>query len=143
MVGWHHQLNGHEFEQAPGAGDGPCCDSQGHKESDTTERLDWTEATELNWKNEDIFSYFHCFLGDKVHKIMLDYGRNFWSETCKPHIFYLASSGEKTHHSSKNTRQRNVATLRRLLMMSVKYWMNKIFMSFQEENFFYTLILKW
>jgi len=73
---------------------------------------------------------------------MLDYGRNFWSETCKPHIFYLASSGEKTHHSSKNTRQRNVATLRRLLMMSVKYWKNKIFMSFQEENFFYTLILK-
>ena len=41
MAGWHHQLDGHEFEQAPGVGDGrgglACCDSWGHKESDTTE----------------------------------------------------------------------------------------------------------
>ena len=43
MVGWHHQLNGHESEQAPGVGDGQgglaCCSPQGRKESDTTERL--------------------------------------------------------------------------------------------------------
>ena len=43
MVGWHHQLNGHEFEQAPGVGDGQrglaCCGQWGHKESDTTEQL--------------------------------------------------------------------------------------------------------
>ena len=43
MVGWHHPLNGHESEQAPGVVDGQgglvCCDSRGHKESDTTERL--------------------------------------------------------------------------------------------------------
>ena len=43
MVGWHHQLNGHEFEQAPGAGDGQgslaCCSPWGCKESDTTEWL--------------------------------------------------------------------------------------------------------
>ena len=41
MVGWHHQLNGREFEQAPGAGDGQgsltCCDPWGRKKSDTTE----------------------------------------------------------------------------------------------------------
>ena len=41
MVGWHHQLNGHEFEQIPGVGDGQggllCCSPWGHKESDTTE----------------------------------------------------------------------------------------------------------
>ena len=41
MVGWHHRLNGHEFEQAPGVGDGQgslaCCRSWDHKESDTTE----------------------------------------------------------------------------------------------------------
>ena len=39
MVGWHHQLNGCEFEQALGVGDGQgslaCCSSWGHKESDT------------------------------------------------------------------------------------------------------------
>ena len=41
MVGWHHQLDGHEFEQAPGDGDGQrglaCCSPWGGKESDTTE----------------------------------------------------------------------------------------------------------
>ena len=41
MVGWHHQLNGHEFEQALGVGDGQgslvCCSPWGHKESDMTE----------------------------------------------------------------------------------------------------------
>ena len=43
MVGWHQQLNGHEFEQAPGVDDGQgslaCCSPWGHKESDMTERL--------------------------------------------------------------------------------------------------------
>ena len=41
MVGWHHRLDGDEFEQALGAGDGQggleCCSPWGHKESDTTE----------------------------------------------------------------------------------------------------------
>ena len=43
MVGWHHRLDGHEFEQALGVGDGQgglaCCSPWDHKESDTTERL--------------------------------------------------------------------------------------------------------
>ena len=42
MVGWHHQLNGHEFEQAPGVGEGQgslaCYTPWSHKELDTTER---------------------------------------------------------------------------------------------------------
>ena len=42
-VGWHHRLDGHEFEPALGVGDGQggvaCCDSWGRKESDTTEQL--------------------------------------------------------------------------------------------------------
>ena len=46
MVGWYHRLNGHEFEWTPGVGDGQgglaCCNSWGRKESDTTERLNWT-----------------------------------------------------------------------------------------------------
>ena len=49
MVGWHHRLNGCGFGWTPGAGDGQgslaCCDSWGHKESDTTERLNWTETS--------------------------------------------------------------------------------------------------
>ena len=47
MVGWYHQLDGHEFEQAPGVGDGQgslvCCTPWGHKESDMTEQLNWTQ----------------------------------------------------------------------------------------------------
>ena len=43
MVGWHHQLNGHEFEQVPGVGEGQgnlaCCSPWGHRESDKTEWL--------------------------------------------------------------------------------------------------------
>ena len=45
MVGWHHRLNGHEFEQPSGVGDGQgglmCCSPWGQKQSDTTERLNW------------------------------------------------------------------------------------------------------
>ena len=47
MVGWHHWLDGHEFEQIPGVGDGQgslaCCSPWGRKELDTTEWLNWTE----------------------------------------------------------------------------------------------------
>ena len=43
MVGWHHRLNGHEFEQTPedseGQGSLECCSPRGHKELDTTEQL--------------------------------------------------------------------------------------------------------
>ena len=53
IVGWHHQLDGHEFEQAPGVGDGQgslvCCNLWGLKESDMTEQLNRTES-----KREDI-----------------------------------------------------------------------------------------
>ena len=50
MAGWHHWLDGRESEWTPGVGDGQgglaCCDSWGHKESDTTEQLN---CIELNW----------------------------------------------------------------------------------------------
>ena len=49
MVEWHHRLNGHEFEQASGVGDGQgslvCCSPWGHKQSDLTEWLNRTEST--------------------------------------------------------------------------------------------------
>ena len=48
MVGWHHWLNGHEFQQALEVGDGQeslaCCSPWGHKELDMTERLNWMES---------------------------------------------------------------------------------------------------
>ena len=52
MVGWHHQLDGCEFEQVLGVGDGQgslvCCSPWGHKESDTTKWLNWTELNNQN-----------------------------------------------------------------------------------------------
>ena len=49
MVGWHHQLNGHEFEQALGDGEGQgslaCCNAWDHKKSDTTEWLNNSKKT--------------------------------------------------------------------------------------------------
>ena len=51
MVGWHHWLNGHESEQALGVGDRQgsllCCSPWGCKEEDTTQRLNWTEESNI------------------------------------------------------------------------------------------------
>ena len=61
MVGWHHRLDGHEFEQAPGVGEGQgslaCCGPRGCKESDATERLNWTEALTVFWCPEYLYSF--------------------------------------------------------------------------------------
>jgi len=59
MVGWHHWLNGHEFEQAPGVGDGQgslaCCSPWGRRV-----RHDW--VTELNWiKNIKFIAKLCCW----------------------------------------------------------------------------------
>ena len=60
MFGWHHQLNGHESEWAQGVGDGQrsliCCSPWGHKESDMTEWLNWTELIFM-------ISFLHLTLG--------------------------------------------------------------------------------
>ena len=49
LVGWHHELDGHEFEQAPGVGDGQgrlvCCSPWDRKDLDMTEKLNWTELS--------------------------------------------------------------------------------------------------
>ena len=49
MLGWHHRLDGHEFDQALGVGDGQgslaFCSPWGHKELDTTEQLNSTDGS--------------------------------------------------------------------------------------------------
>ena len=54
MVGWHHWLNGYEFEQAPAVGDRQgslaCCGPWGRKGSDTTEQLNSTEYLNISFK---------------------------------------------------------------------------------------------
>ena len=70
LVGWHHWLDGHEFEQAPGIGDRRwslvCCSPWGHKESDMTEQLNWTDLTYMQ-------STWCEMLGWMSHKV--EYGQ--------------------------------------------------------------------
>ena len=66
VVGWHHRLDGYEFEQAPGVDDGQgilvCCSTRGHKESNMTERLNWTEQAQDN-VGAGLFLFFATLCG--------------------------------------------------------------------------------
>ena len=73
MIGWHHRLNGNELEQALGVDDGQwslaCCSPWGHKESDTIERLNWTELVSQARKTTSLallaygVTMWHCNAG--------------------------------------------------------------------------------
>ena len=72
MVGWHHWLSGHAFEQAPGVGDGQgslvCCSLWGLKELDTTEWLNWTELNlPKNGQNHDGALYDDILHDDVIY----------------------------------------------------------------------------
>ena len=62
MVGWHHQLNEYEFEQAQEDGEGQgslaCCSSWGHKELDTTEQLN--NNNPHNASSDSFFTIKQC-----------------------------------------------------------------------------------
>ena len=69
LVGWHHWLDGHGFRWTPGVSDGQggllCCGSWGHKESDMTERLNWTELMAFNVQMKSWFRYKYYLIMDK------------------------------------------------------------------------------
>ena len=94
MVGWHHQLDGHESEQAPGVGDEQgslaCCSPWGRKESDTTEWLNlanWTDSliclfllslpllllSKKDFKKKDTYFYLLIWL----HQVFLRHAGSF------------------------------------------------------------------
>ena len=62
-VGWHHRLNGHEFEQTPGDDEGQgtvvCCSPGGRRESDTTEQLNWLTEWPIWAKNLKEWMYVY------------------------------------------------------------------------------------
>ena len=64
-VGWHHQLNGHEFEQTPGDGEGQgslvCCSPWSHKELDMTERLNKKKFSALSLSILLLMGTYVCF----------------------------------------------------------------------------------
>ena len=83
MAGWHHWFDGRESEWTPGDGDGQgglaCCDSWGHKESDTTEQLNWTEL------NISLFLFIYFKLKDNCFTILFPFlpyiNENFLSDS--------------------------------------------------------------
>ena len=71
MAGWHHRLYGHEFEQAPGVGNGQgglaCCGPWGHKESDTPERLNTATPSCATFQQDDETLYRCVFTQLRGH----------------------------------------------------------------------------
>ena len=98
MAGWHHCLYGRESEWTPGVGDGQgglaCCDSWGRKESDMTERLNWTEMNLYlaNIRNLTSFGLKHSLFRIKVFSLLkysfLSSSQNF--------VLHMHLSGEET-----------------------------------------------
>ena len=95
MAGWHHGLDGRESEWTPGVGDGQgglvCCDSWGCKESNTTERLNWTDSQicdSLMWMKHVLdgssgFVYRHFCLAHEVTALtMKGFKRTTLFEVC-------------------------------------------------------------
>ena len=70
MAGWHHRLNGHEFEWSLGVSDGQeglaCCSSRGYKELDMTEWLNWTELM-IIVVLDTVYRYIYTFRYSHIH----------------------------------------------------------------------------
>ena len=79
MVGWHHQLDGHEFEQVPGVGviqgSLECCSPWACKEWDMTELLNWTEL--INFDNTKFMVYRPHILVSSFFQISLFQDQDF------------------------------------------------------------------
>ena len=76
MVGWHHWLDGHEFEQAPGVGDGQgglaCCSRWDHKELDMTRWVNWTKLSAVH--NLCLGRFLHFCSKLSFHCYMIQFG---------------------------------------------------------------------
>ena len=79
MVGWHHRHNRHGFGWTPGVGDGQgglaCYCPWGHKESDMTEQLNWTEYYKTSFNKTKLFKLYRLCVTEKrqykSHKLMV------------------------------------------------------------------------
>ena len=85
MAGWHHWLDGRESEWTPGVGDGQggleCWDLWGRKESNTTERLNWTE---LNWTDKCCLNWdWSRQISSKVKLGESTFYRRCWTEASR------------------------------------------------------------
>ena len=104
MAGWNHWLDTHGFEQTPGVGDGQggleCCDSWSRKESDTTERLNWTELNICStlslwyWKREWMTYSSECLFFHLELRTLLSKTWSIMCHLCKRSKFPLTYSNQ-------------------------------------------------
>ena len=82
IVGWHHWFNGHEFEKIPGVGGSQgglaCCSPWGHKESDMTEQLNWTELN-LKLVQNPLYHSYWFFLCSSEDTLEMLFWRIKWN----------------------------------------------------------------
>ena len=91
MVGWHHRLNGHEFDQALGVGDGQgslvCCSPRDCKESDTTEPLNrLTDYLKMH-KYTILYCFQRCASSMNTH--LLSFKQTHVKYSPHTHIFHI------------------------------------------------------
>ena len=125
MVGWHHWLDGHEFEQAPGVGDGQgglvCCSPWDCKKVDTTERLNWW------WQYIGITS-FH-FKNDRCncYETHLDQSENNSLKIKEWENFNRKSANKKESEAERVRTKRNLPSslLRKYVLFHIKTCIHK------------------
>ena len=130
MVGWHHWLNGHEFEQALGDGEGQgglaCCSPWGHKESDTTEWLSNNNLEEVTFEIDFLLLLLFLFL-QLVHSMHLFFhfyiiiGHLLLSKHCAKHncnvghilitLFHLSYLNKPMNNRLVPNRKRSMSRL--------------------------------
>ena len=99
MVGWHHWLDGHEFEEALRVGNGQgglaSCSPWGLKESDMTEQLNWTECT--HWRRECLGAgiFYLRWAGKSCLRITFKLSHERWKRTSQTKTY---SANGKTKH---------------------------------------------
>ena len=106
MVGWHHQFDGHELEQAPGVGDVQgslvCCSPWGRKESDTTERLKRTEfCSHVVWDSRVIYPK-RCPQHSSLRTIHFHAWRGFALCSLSRFLWPQGSQNSYLHSHSRN-----------------------------------------
>ena len=106
MVGWHHWLDGHEFGWTPRVGDGQgglaCCSPWGHKESDSTGRLSWTDWNKgYLFRNTRVlannipfplFSGKICIIQERIARCLWNF--TFWKLFCIHSSQYVMKRGK-------------------------------------------------
>ena len=111
MAGWHHWLDGCESEWTGGVGDGQgglaCCDSWGHKESDTTEQLNWTEHVHTCARSLELVGLFGSSLFQEVAEQFLASPSSLWDrESCWRWEHQPSAAPQPKAHSEPNVLQR-------------------------------------